>query len=227
MLLLAAIVSLAAVWFTGDDRETRKRFLRLPPFHCRRRDRRFRFARSFFLLRLSRTRVDSDLSAHRHLGHGNRSRRGLENHNLSRVGSFILLLGLILLYRSVPAAARSFDLRVLQTAAGNGPDRCRTRNTIFICCCLIGFGILISLFPFHTWAPEAYASAPAPAAMLHAGVLKKFGLYGCCASPCRSCRKARGTGARCSSCCCSATSSTSAWSRSRRSGSIGCSVIRA
>src|SRR6202007_31679 len=43
---------------------------------------------------------------------------------------------------------------------------------------LIGFGVLISLFPFHTWAPEAYASAPAPAAMLHAGVLKKFGLYG-------------------------------------------------
>src|SRR5207249_467945 len=31
---------------------------------------------------------------------------------------------------------------------------------------------------FHTWAPEAYASAPAPAVMLHAGVLKKFGLYG-------------------------------------------------
>jgi NADH-quinone oxidoreductase subunit M len=43
---------------------------------------------------------------------------------------------------------------------------------------LIGFGILVSLFPFHTWAPQAYASAPAPAAMLHAGVLKKFGLYG-------------------------------------------------
>ncbi|MEI7959141.1 MAG: proton-conducting transporter membrane subunit, partial [Verrucomicrobiota bacterium] len=45
-------------------------------------------------------------------------------------------------------------------------------------CLLLGFGILISLFPFHTWAPQAYASAPAPAAMLHAGVLKKFGLYG-------------------------------------------------
>ena len=43
---------------------------------------------------------------------------------------------------------------------------------------LIGFGILISLFPFHTWAPEAYAAAPAPAAMMHAGFLKKFGLYG-------------------------------------------------
>ena len=59
---------------------------------------------------------------------------------------------------------------------------------------LIGFGILISLFPFHTWAPEAYASAPAPAAMLHAGVLKKFGLYGLIRIAFRCCRKARNIG---------------------------------
>ena len=93
---------------------------------------------------------------------------------------------------------------------------------------LIGFGILISLFPFHSWAPEAYASAPAPAAMLHAGVLKKFGLYGLLrlALPLLP-EGARLLDALCSSSCCSATSSTSAWSRSRRSGSIGCSVIRA
>ncbi len=43
---------------------------------------------------------------------------------------------------------------------------------------IIGFGTLVSLFPFHSWAAPAYASAPAPIAMLHAGVLKKFGLYG-------------------------------------------------
>lgn len=43
---------------------------------------------------------------------------------------------------------------------------------------LVGFGTLVSLFPFHSWAAPAYASAPAPVAMLHAGVLKKFGLYG-------------------------------------------------
>ncbi|MEM1084091.1 MAG: NADH-quinone oxidoreductase subunit M [Verrucomicrobiota bacterium] len=43
---------------------------------------------------------------------------------------------------------------------------------------IVGFGVLISLFPFHSWAAPAYASAPAPTAMLHAGVLKKFGLYG-------------------------------------------------
>ena len=59
-------------------------------------------------------------------------------------------------------------------AAGIPPDA--QRNIYLLL--LLGFGILVSLFPFHTWAPEAYASAPAPAAMLHAGVLKKFGLYG-------------------------------------------------
>ncbi|MAB60621.1 MAG: hypothetical protein CMO46_08800 [Verrucomicrobiales bacterium] len=42
----------------------------------------------------------------------------------------------------------------------------------------LGFGILVSLFPFHSWAAPAYAAAPTPTAMLHAGVLKKFGLYG-------------------------------------------------
>ena len=93
------------------------------------------------------------------------------------LGSFVLLLGLILLYRSVPAELRSFDLRVLQTVAANGGIAAAAQNQIFFLL-LIGFGVLISLFPFHTWAPEAYASAPAPAAMLHAGVLKKFGLYG-------------------------------------------------
>jgi NADH-quinone oxidoreductase subunit M len=92
-------------------------------------------------------------------------------------GSFILLLGLIMLYRSVPEAARTFDLRALQAAATAGAIPADAQSTIYLLL-LIGFGILISLFPFHTWAPEAYASAPTPAAMLHAGVLKKFGLYG-------------------------------------------------
>ncbi|HKP92981.1 MAG TPA: proton-conducting transporter membrane subunit, partial [Chthoniobacterales bacterium] len=88
---------------------------------------------------------------------------------------FILLLGLIMLYRAVPEAARSFDFRVLQKSAVLIPAA--AQGNIFLLL-LLGFGILVSLFPFHSWAPEAYASAPAPAAMLHAGVLKKFGLYG-------------------------------------------------
>lgn len=41
---------------------------------------------------------------------------------------------------------------------------------------LLGFGALVSLFPFHSWAAPGYSAAPTPAAMLHAGALKKFGL---------------------------------------------------
>jgi NADH-quinone oxidoreductase subunit M len=91
------------------------------------------------------------------------------------VGSFILLLGLLGLYLSFPVDHRTFDITVLQQQAGLiNPG---SRNGIYLTL-LVGFGILISLFPFHTWAPTAYASAPTPASMLHAGVLKKFGLYG-------------------------------------------------
>jgi NADH-quinone oxidoreductase subunit M len=91
------------------------------------------------------------------------------------LGSFVLLLGIIGLYLAMPAGIRSFDLRVIQEAAAVGvlkPD-----DWVYLLL-LIGFGTLVSLFPFHSWAPQAYASAPTPAAMLHAGVLKKFGAYG-------------------------------------------------
>lgn len=42
---------------------------------------------------------------------------------------------------------------------------------------VIGLGTLVSLFPFHSWAPRTYTALPTSFAMLHAGVLKKFGLY--------------------------------------------------
>ena len=90
-------------------------------------------------------------------------------------GSFILLLGIIGLYLIQPVELRTFDLRKIIDMADTGtiPD-----SPVVYLLLLVGFGILVSLFPFHTWAPHAYACAPAPASMLHAGVLKKFGLYG-------------------------------------------------
>ena len=91
------------------------------------------------------------------------------------LGSFVLLIGLLALYFNIPEAARTLNIPALQALALSGGI---PQTPWIYLMLLIGFGILISLFPFHTWAPQAYASAPAPAAMLHAGVLKKFGLYG-------------------------------------------------
>lgn len=86
-------------------------------------------------------------------------------------GAMITLAGLIALY--IFSGATEFNMIALREAIVSAPSQ----GTIFGLL-LIGFGVLVSLFPFHTWAPRAYATAPAPAAMLHAGVLKKFGLYG-------------------------------------------------
>jgi len=91
------------------------------------------------------------------------------------VGSIVLLVGLLALYLSIAAPSRTFDIVQLQALAAQGAIPQLSWVYLLL---LIGFGVLISLFPFHSWAPDAYACAPAPAAMLHAGVLKKFGLYG-------------------------------------------------
>ncbi|MCB1235108.1 MAG: NADH-quinone oxidoreductase subunit M [Verrucomicrobiae bacterium] len=92
------------------------------------------------------------------------------------VGSLILLAGLIALFFA--AGGQSFAMEHLyeHVTTGDGIPA-EKQNGIYLTL-LIGFGILVSLFPFHSWAPAAYADAPAPVSMLHSGVLKKFGLYG-------------------------------------------------
>ena len=86
------------------------------------------------------------------------------------VGALIALIGLVALY--FQGTPHTFDLLDLQKAKIEGS----TQLMIFPIL-LLGFGILVSLWPFHTWAPIGYGSAPTPTAMMHAGVLKKFGLY--------------------------------------------------
>ncbi len=86
-------------------------------------------------------------------------------------GSIILLAGLLWLVTATGSSTFLFK----DILAG----QIETKDQIGIAALLIvGFGVLVSLFPFHSWAAPAYASAPTPIAMLHAGVLKKFGLYG-------------------------------------------------
>ncbi|MBE7380562.1 MAG: NADH-quinone oxidoreductase subunit M [Leptolyngbya sp. SIO1E4] len=49
---------------------------------------------------------------------------------------------------------------------------------ILLSAILIGFGIKIPLFPFHTWLPDAHVEASTPVSVLLAGVLLKLGTYG-------------------------------------------------
>ena len=93
------------------------------------------------------------------------------------LGALLALFGLIALYLQLPVDQRTFNIAELTNYFAKNPMDVNAQHFIFPLL-LFGFGILVSLWPFHTWAPLGYGSAPTATAMLHAGVLKKFGLYG-------------------------------------------------
>ncbi len=105
------------------------------------------------------------------LGSGERKEAAWKITIYLALGSIILLAGLIWLVAASGAETWLFEDLLASTI---DPSAQKGIAALLI----VGFGVLISLFPFHSWAAPAYASAPAPVAMLHAGVLKKFGLYG-------------------------------------------------
>ena len=177
MLLLATSVSVAAVWFAGKIENYESAFYACLLFISAGAIGAFASIDLFFFYAFHELALIPTFLLIGIWGTGNRSAAAWKITIYLTLGSFVLLIGLILLYQSVPAPARTFDIRELQAAITANPIAAPAQRHIYLLL-LIGFGVLISLFPFHSWAPEAYASAPAPAAMLHAGVLKKFGLYG-------------------------------------------------
>ena len=42
----------------------------------------------------------------------------------------------------------------------------------------LGLAVKVPLFPFHTWLPDAYETAPTGVSMVLTGVLSKMGVYG-------------------------------------------------
>jgi NAD(P)H-quinone oxidoreductase subunit 4 len=81
---------------------------------------------------------------------------------------FIAFLGLVWF-----SGSGSFDYEPLRSA--NLPLKIQIPLLILL---LIGFGIKVPFFPFHTWLPDAHVEASTPISMLLAGVLLKLGTYG-------------------------------------------------
>ncbi len=105
------------------------------------------------------------------LGRGDRREAAWKITIYLGLGSIVLLAGLVWLAN----LTGTFNMVEMVKAAGKVDSASQKSIAALL---IVGFGTLVSLFPFHSWAAPAYASAPAPVAMLHAGVLKKFGLYG-------------------------------------------------
>lgn len=89
-------------------------------------------------------------------------------------GAVIAFVGLLALYHA--AGLHSFDLPEIKAALTRTP----LPLTFQVWCAplfIFGFGVIASLWPFHSWSPIGYAAAPSAVSMLHAGVLKKIGIY--------------------------------------------------
>ena len=92
------------------------------------------------------------------------------------LGALISLLGIVGLYVASGDAA-TLNMIELKEHLTSNPIGEAEQKTIYGLL-LFGLGVLVSLFPTYSWAPRGYGAAPTSNAMLHAGVLKKFGIYG-------------------------------------------------
>ncbi len=91
------------------------------------------------------------------------------------IGSAFLLVGLIALFVKSQGLLGFPSMDIMTLAKVDYP----VSFQIFVYALMaVGFGTLLSMFPFHAWSPDGYAGAPTAVSMIHAGVLKKIGGYG-------------------------------------------------
>jgi NADH-quinone oxidoreductase subunit M len=88
-------------------------------------------------------------------------------------GSLVMLGGLIYLYQHT--ATHTFEISALY-AAGRSLDAVQQGYVFWAM--FIAFAIKMPVFPFHTWQPDTYTTAPAPGTMLLSGIMLKMGVYG-------------------------------------------------
>ncbi len=87
---------------------------------------------------------------------------------------FILVAALSMAFYGVePGQAVTFDMQALGMK-----DYPMGLEMLLYAGFLVAFGTKLSVFPLHTWLPDAHGEASAPGSMLLAGILLKMGGYG-------------------------------------------------
>jgi NADH-quinone oxidoreductase subunit M len=89
-------------------------------------------------------------------------------------GSLFMLGGLIYLYLHT-SGTHSFNITALY-AAGQGLDVVHQGYVFWAM--FIAFAIKMPIFPFHTWQPDTYTTAPTQGTMLLSGIMLKMGTFG-------------------------------------------------
>jgi NADH-quinone oxidoreductase subunit M len=96
------------------------------------------------------------------------------------VGSILMLVAILWLYRVTAAAGYpTFDLAEIQALLSSGTITLPLRTEMLLFgAFFLAFAIKVPLFPLHTWLPDAHTEAPTAGSVMLAGVLLKMGTYG-------------------------------------------------
>ncbi len=86
-------------------------------------------------------------------------------------GSLFMLLGIIYLYLQTPE--KTFDIQAFYNLNFDPYHQGWVFWAFFI-----AFGIKMPIFPFHTWQPDTYTTAPTGGTMMLSGIMLKMGIYG-------------------------------------------------
>ncbi len=89
-------------------------------------------------------------------------------------GSLVMLVALIYLYYQTPAP-HTFSVEALYLAGQSLPA---TTQGVIFWAMFLAFAIKMPVFPFHTWQPDTYQTAPVQGTMLLSGIMLKMGIYG-------------------------------------------------
>ena len=106
-------------------------------------------------------------------GGDNRDRAATKFFLYTFLGSVAMLLSFLGIY----FAKGTFDFAAL---ASLGKSGLLTGNLAWLAFAgiFVGLAVKVPLFPFHTWLPDAYQTAPTGVSMVLTGVLSKMGVYG-------------------------------------------------
>lgn len=89
-------------------------------------------------------------------------------------GSLLMLAGLIYLYQHTEGV-HTFNIQALYKA-GQSLDVVHQGYVFWLM--FMAFAIKMPVFPFHTWQPDTYTTAPTQGTMLLSGIMLKMGTYG-------------------------------------------------
>jgi NADH-quinone oxidoreductase subunit M len=107
-------------------------------------------------------------------GGENRDRAATKFFVYTFLGSVAMLLSFLGIY----FAKGTFDFAALADLGRNGHLAAGSFAWLAFAGIFLGLAVKVPLFPFHTWLPDAYESAPVGVSMVLTGALSKMGVYG-------------------------------------------------